>query len=73
MRKLLAAAASLSLAAAPVAAQPAPGTEPQQEQERSDGGSLKGERWGYYALPAIIVLILLIAVLGVGDEDPASP
>jgi len=72
MRKLLAAAAALSIASAPAAAQPPQTGEPQQQEEHADEGNMKGELWGYLALPALIVLVLLIAVLA-GEEEPASP
>lgn len=75
MRKLLAAVAALSLAAAPVAAQPPQGSEPTSQQQDDDdsGGGLDGEVWGYLALPALIVAILLVAVLNGEGEDPVSP
>lgn len=73
MRKLLAAIASLSLAASPAAAQPPQDTGAQQNEDEADGGNMKGELWGYLALPAIIVVILLIAVLRGEDEDSISP
>jgi lipopolysaccharide export LptBFGC system permease protein LptF len=72
MRKLFAAVAALSLTAAPVAAQPPQATETQQEAEDRDGG-LEGELWGYLALPALIVVILLIAVAMGEEEDSVSP
>jgi hypothetical protein len=72
MRTLIAAAAAaLSLAAAPVAAQPDPSSGPERQEEARDG-NMKGELWGYLALPVLIVIILLIAVAA-GDEEPKSP
>ena len=75
MRKLIAAVVSLSLAAAPATAQPPQGAAPtaQDGADADGGGNMKGELWGYLALPALIVVILLIAVLRGEDEDPISP
>jgi hypothetical protein len=73
MRKLFAATASLSLAAAPASAQPPQETDAQQNEDEADGRNMKGELWGYLALPAIIVVILLIAVLRGEDEGAISP
>ena len=72
MRKFLAAAAAFSLAAAPSAAQPPQGNEATEARNDEDGG-LEGEKWAYLALPAIIVVILLIALLGGEDEGAISP
>ena len=63
-------AASLALAAAPAVAAPtvAPATE------QVEGSELRG-RSIYWALPLLIVIALLIAILAGDDDDtqPASP
>lgn len=66
------AATVLALAAAPLAAQP-PAAPP---AEQGDRPNLEGEAIGYLAVPALLVLVVLIGVLvGSGGEDdmPVSP
>ena len=68
--RILACFAALSLAASSALAQP-----PQDQSappESADDG-LSGEVWGYLALPALIVVVLLIAALRGEDEKSISP
>lgn len=70
LARTLAALAALSLAAAPVAAQPAPAADPAPEQ--AQGSTLRGEAVGYVLLPLLVLLVVLVAALK-GDEEPHSP
>ena len=71
MHRLVLAAAALALAAA-LPAQP-PAAPPAEQGPRPN---LEGEAMGYLAVPALLVLVVLIGVLigSGGDEDmPVSP
>ena len=71
-RKLLSCLSALSLAAAPAAAQSPDPAERPAEETRSP--SLEGEAIGYLAVPALLVLVLIVGLLvGGGDEEPDSP
>lgn len=72
MNRIAAAFAAFSLAAAPAAAQAqAPALDP--ALETAEGSEFRNAT--YWALPALIVIALLIAILAGdgGDEQPASP
>jgi hypothetical protein len=62
----------LSLIAAAVPAQPPEGAEaPESARERR---GLEGEVVGYLAVPALLVLVLIVGLLvGGGEEEPDSP
>ncbi len=65
--------AAFALAAAPVAAQ-----EPPPRPQPAEPRGIPGEAIGYLALPALLVLVLLIGVvLGVDsdpfEDEPVSP
>ena len=72
IKSIFAAIAAASMAAAPVAAQPAPAAEVAPKAETVDGESLRG---GFILPLAIIVAILLgVLLLTKGeDESPVSP
>lgn len=73
LKKLPAALAALSLAAAPAIAGATPPPTPSTEE--AEGSTLRGDsNPAYYILPVLIVIALLIAMLrGEGDEPPLSP
>jgi hypothetical protein len=68
VRKILAAVAAASLAAAPAAARQAP----QPALETVQGSELRGENAAYFILPILVLLAILFAVLK-GEEGPSSP
>ena len=68
--RILACLAALSLAASPGLAQP---LQDQSAPSESADEGLSGEVWGYLALPALIVIVLLIAALRGEDEKSISP
>ena len=71
-RSLFAALCAASLLAAAAPAQPPASPEPPEPASESRG--LEGEAVGYLALPALLVLVLLVGLLvGGGDEEPDSP
>ena len=68
-RKLAAAAAALSLTAAPVVAQAAPQRAAAPAEE---GSELTGSSW-ILAILAFAAIIAAIIIAVDGDEDPVSP
>ena len=68
--KLLATLAAVTLAAAPVAAQPTPSPEPPVEQ--SQGNGVGSGDVAYLVLPFLVLIALLVAITK-EDEGPASP
>ena len=74
MKQLTAALAALVLAAAPAAAAPQPIAP---AAETVHGSELNGGNAIYYILPALIILVILLAMTAGGDTDakpqPASP
>ena len=74
MNRTRLAALALTLAAAPLAAQP-PAPPPPPPAEQDAPRNMEGEAIGYLAVPALLVLVVLIGVLvGGGEEDmPVSP
>ncbi len=72
VRHFLGACCACALGAAPIAAaQPPADPAPPAEQRRPN---LEGEAIGYLAVPALLVLVLIVGLLvGGGDEEPESP
>ena len=71
-RSLFAALCAASLLAAVAPAQPPASPEPPEPASERHG--LEGEAIGYLALPALLVLVLLVGLLvGGGEEEPDSP
>ena len=71
LKSLFAMFAAVSLIAATVPAQPSASTDPTPPRSRN----LEGEAIGYLAIPALLVLVLIVGLLigSGGDETAESP
>jgi heme/copper-type cytochrome/quinol oxidase subunit 2 len=68
---ILAAMAAVSMAAAPVVAQPKPAAEVAPQTETVEGEQIRRG----FLLPLVIIIAIIIGVIFLtkGDEDPISP